>query len=70
MNAEKAFKRFFKGTSEFPKFKKKGKSNVGMYFTKTDAKSIIHCERHKIKIPTLGWVHIKEKGVFTNTFYN
>lgn len=33
-----------------------------MYFVKSDAKTIIRCERHKIKIPTLGFVHLKEKG--------
>ena len=33
-----------------------------MYFVKTDAKTIILCERHRIKIATLGWVRIKEKG--------
>lgn len=27
-----------------------------------DAKTIIKCERHRIKIPTLGWVRLKEKG--------
>jgi len=62
MNAEKAFKRFFKHQSKFPRFKKKNKSDVKMYFIKTDLKSIIQCERHRIKIPTLGWVRIKEKG--------
>lgn len=62
MNAEKAFKNFFKGKSRFPKFKKESKSDVKMYFVKTDAKTIIHRERHRIKIPTLGWVRLKEKG--------
>ena len=62
MNAERAFKSFFKGKSKFPKFKKKNKSNVKMYFVKTDARAIISCERHRIKIPTLGWVRLKEKG--------
>jgi putative transposase len=62
MNGEKSFKRFFKGQSYFPKFKKKNKSDVKMYFVKTDAKVIISCERHRIKIPTLGWVKLKEKG--------
>ena len=62
MNAERAFRNFFKGKSRFPKFKKKNKSNVKMYFVKTDAKAIISCERHRIKIPTLGWVRLKEKG--------
>lgn len=33
-----------------------------MYFVKTDAKTIIQCERHRLKIPTLGWVRLKEKG--------
>ena len=62
MNAERAFKNFFKGKSNFPKFKKKNKSDVKMYFVKTDSKVIIPCERHRIKIPTLGWVRLKEKG--------
>lgn len=62
MNAERSFKNFFKGKSHFPKFKKKNKSDVKMYFVKTDANVIIHCERHRIKIPTLGWVRLKEKG--------
>lgn len=62
MNAESSFKRFFKGQAGFPNFKKKGKSDVKMYFVKTDAKSVISCERHRIKVPTLGWVRIKEKG--------
>ena len=62
MNAESAFKKFFKKQAKFPKFKKKGKSDVKMYFVKTDTKVIIPCERHRIKIPTLGWVQLKEKG--------
>lgn len=62
MNAERAFKNFFKGKTHFPKFKKKAKSTVKMYFVKTDAKTIIQCERHRVKIPTLGWVRLKEKG--------
>lgn len=62
MNAERAFKNFFKGKSRFPVFKEKKKSDVKMYFVKTDSKHIISCERHRIKIPTLGWVGLKEKG--------
>lgn len=62
MNAHKAFMRFFKGQSRFPKYKKKRKSDVKLYFVKTDAKTIISCDRHRIKIPTLGWVQLKEKG--------
>ena len=61
-NACTAFTRFFKKQGKFPRFKKKEKSDVKMYFVKTDAKTIIRCERHRIKIPTLGWTRIKEKG--------
>lgn len=62
MNAERAFKNFFKGKSKFPKFKKKNRSDVKMYFVRAGARATISCERHRIKIPTLGWVRIKEKG--------
>lgn len=64
MNADRAFKNFFKGKTRFPKFKKKNKSDVKMYFVKTDARVIIPCERHRIRIPTLGWIRLKEKGYF------
>lgn len=67
MNADKAFRRFFGGQTRFPTFKKKSKSDVKMYFVKTDAKTIIPCERHRIKIPTLGWVRLKEKGYLPTT---
>ena len=56
-----AFTRFFKGQSKFPRFKKKGKSDVKMYFVKNNPKDCF-CERHRISIPTLGWVRLKEKG--------
>jgi len=62
LNADKAFRRFFNGRAGFPRFKKKGVSDPSMYFVKTDARSVIPCERHRIKIPTLGWVRLKEKG--------
>jgi len=62
MDADRAFKNFFKGKSGFPCFKKKDKSDVKMYFVRTDAKTVIPCERYRVKIPTLGWVRLKEKG--------
>ena len=61
-----AFTRFFKGQSKFPKFKKKGKSDVKMYFVKNNPKDCL-CERHRINIPTLGWVRLKEKGYIPTT---
>jgi len=66
-NACTAFTRFFEHKSGFPRFKKKEKSDVKMYFVKTDAKTVIRCERHRIKIPTLGWVRLKEKGYLPTT---
>lgn len=66
MNAERAFKRFFKHQSGFPKFKKKNKSDVKMYFVKNNPNDC-SCERHRINIPTLGWVKLKEKGYIPTT---
>ena len=60
-NGYTAFIRFFKHQSAFPRFKKKGKSDVKMYFVKNSPTDCT-CERHRLKIPTLGWVRIKEKG--------
>ena len=62
MNAEQALRRFFDGKSGFPRFKKKRKSDPSMYFVRNGAKCVIDCERHRIKIPTLGWVRLKEYG--------
>lgn len=61
MNGEKAFKRFFNGESNFPRFKKKKNQDVKMYFPKNN-KTDWTVERHRIKIPTLGFVQLKEKG--------
>ncbi|MDD6561626.1 MAG: transposase, partial [Veillonellaceae bacterium] len=61
MNADKAFKRFFKKQSGFPRFKKKNRSDVKMYFVRNNPNDCF-CERHRINIPTLGWVRLKEKG--------
>ena len=61
-----AFTRFFKHQSGFPKFKKKSKSDAKMYFVKNNPKDCI-CERHRLNIPTLGWVRLKEKGYIPTT---
>ena len=58
---EKAFKNFFKGLSSFPVFKKKGKNELGAYFVKNNKKDF-EFYRHKIKIPTLKFVRVKEYG--------
>lgn len=65
-NGQTAFTRFFHHESAFPKFKKKSRSDVKMYFVKNNTKDCL-CERHRIKIPSLGWVRIKEKGYIPTT---
>ncbi len=37
-----------------------------MYFVKNNPKDC-RCERHRINIPSLGWVRIKEKGYIPTT---
>ena len=61
MNGDKAFKRFFKKQSGFPKFKKKKDQNIKAYFPKNNPTDWT-IERHRIKIPTLKWVRVKEFG--------
>ncbi|WP_034245356.1 RNA-guided endonuclease InsQ/TnpB family protein [Lachnospira multipara] len=61
-----AFRKFFKHQSGYPNFKKKYKSDVKMYFVKNNPKDCA-CERHRINIPTLGWVKLKEKGYIPTT---
>ena len=65
-NGQTAFENFFNHKSAFPKFKKKGRSDVKMYFVRNNPKDC-RCERHRIKIPSLGWVRIKEKGYIPTT---
>ena len=65
-DGQTAFKRFFDHKSAFPKFKKRGRSDVKMYFVRNNPKDCL-CERHRIKIPSLGWVRIKEKGYIPTT---
>lgn len=61
MNADKAFRDFFKGSKGFPKFKKKKNQDVKAYFPKNN-KTDWTLERHRVKIPTIGWVRLKEFG--------
>ena len=61
MNGDKAFRDFFKKSKGFPKFKKKKNQDVKAYFPKNN-KTDWTLERHRVKIPTLGWVRLKEFG--------
>ena len=60
-DAYTSFNRFFKNKSNFPRFKKKNSSDVKMYFLREYNNGCL-VERHRIKVPTLGWVRLKEKG--------
>ena len=61
MTGDKAFRDFFKKAKGFPKFKKKKNQDVKAYFPKNN-KTDWTLERHRVKIPTLGWVRLKEFG--------
>ena len=61
MNGDKAFRDFFKKSKGFPKFKKKKNQDVKAYFPKNN-KTDWTIERHRVKIPTLGWIRLKEFG--------
>ncbi len=61
MNGDKAFKKFFNGLSKFPRYKKKKNEDVKCYFPKNN-KTDWAVERHKVKIPTIGWMRLKEYG--------
>ena len=61
MNGDKAFRDFFKKAKGFPRFKKKKNQDVKAYFPKNN-KTDWTLERHRVKIPTIGWVRLKEFG--------
>ena len=59
MNADTAYKKFLKGEAGFPNFKKRNGLPVSMYLPRNNNGDLM-IERHKGKIPTLGWVRFKE----------
>lgn len=60
INCGKAFAKFFKKESAFPKFKKK-REFCGVYLPRNNKTDFV-VKRHKVKIPMLSWVRLKEKG--------
>ena len=60
-NADKAYKDFMKGSKGFPNFKKRNGRPVSMYLPRNNPNDLT-VERHRAKIPTLGWVRFKECG--------
>lgn len=61
MNADTAYKSFMKGRTGYPKFKRRNGQPMGMYLPRNNAGDL-KIERHRAKIPTLGWVRFKEFG--------
>jgi len=61
-NAHKAYKNFFNKKGKFPRFKKKGKNDCNYYFVRTSKSQPIEAERHRIKVPCIGNVRLKEYG--------
>ena len=61
MNAERAFKNYMEGKTNRPRFKKKRQQKVKAYFPK-NAKGDWTIWRHKLQVPTIGVVKLKEKG--------
>ena len=59
-NAETSFKKFFNRQTKFPRYKKKTDS-VWIYLPKNNPTDCT-IERHRVKIPTLGFVRLKEFG--------
>ena len=61
INADAAFKKFFKGEAGFPKYKKRRDTTTKMHGF-AESPGIYRAARHRIKIPTLGYVRLKEFG--------
>ena len=60
-NCNQTYQRAFKSKKGFPKFKKASTDKTGMYFTR-NYPQVIKCFKHKIKVPKLGWITLKEKN--------
>ncbi|MHC4644068.1 MAG: RNA-guided endonuclease InsQ/TnpB family protein [Planctomycetota bacterium] len=65
---DQAFKAFFKKERGFPKFQSKKKSNRGLRYPKV--KNNILIEDYKIRIPTIGFIKLKEKRDVEGTIKN
>lgn len=61
MDGERAFRSFFKKLSRFPRFKKSRDQNVKCNFVRNGPTDLT-VDRHRIKIPTFGFVRLKEYG--------
>lgn len=62
IDADISIKRFFEHKSRYPHFRSWKRGQGFYYFVKNSKKQTIHVERHRIKLPKLGWVRLKEYG--------
>ncbi|MFC6255314.1 RNA-guided endonuclease InsQ/TnpB family protein [Secundilactobacillus hailunensis] len=62
IDADTAMKRFFKRLSNYPHWRSFKRGQGSYYFVKNSQKQIIACDRHRIKLPKLGWIRLKEFG--------
>ncbi|MDP3013608.1 MAG: transposase, partial [Candidatus Subteraquimicrobiales bacterium] len=60
-NAERAYKNFFRDKRGFPRYKKRSDTSIKMYLPRNGPAEWT-VERHRIKIPTLGYIRLKEYG--------
>lgn len=68
IDADTAMKRFFKDQSGYPKWRSYKRHQGSYYFVKNSSKQTIVSERHRIKLPKLGWVRFKEYGYLPTDF--
>lgn len=62
IDADKSMKRFWKHESSFPHWRALKHQEGSFYFVRNSKKQPIKCERNRIKLPTIGWVVLKEEG--------
>ena len=62
VDADMAMKHFFKHLSAHPHFRSRKRGQGSYYFVKNGRNQIILVQRHRIKLPKLGWVRLKEYG--------
>ena len=61
-NCDIAYRKAIKNKKGFPRFKKVSTDKTGFYFVRSSLSQPIKCFKHKIKVPTFGWVTLKEKN--------
>ena len=61
VNAQTALVNFMQGKTSFPRFKRKQEQDATLYFPKNN-KADWTVQRHCLRVPTIGWVRLKEYG--------